>query len=344
MKPKPSLLVLNGTCLDVIDEHRAWVESQGIQLLAEQSYRSASAEQILRLLQDADGVILPSAVQGLPQAEQMAACPRLLVCGIAASGFEWLDIDAATRNGIVVCFAPGGMGAVVVAEMTIGIMLAVARQIPFHHQLISRGDHSRGMGTSLMGKTLGIVGLGAIGKEVAVRAQALMMRVVAFDPFPDRKFAAERGIELLPLHELLPQSDFLSLHVRLNDETQNMIGARELKLMKGSAYLINAARRELVDEPALVAAIDVGEIAGAGLDDPPGPAGTALLNRPNVVFTPHLGNRAIEGVNAVFRGALEGAIAVLRGQKPQFVVNPAVFDRGIRSPQCGACGGIGENT
>jgi D-3-phosphoglycerate dehydrogenase / 2-oxoglutarate reductase len=254
MKPKPSLLVLNATCLDVIDEHRAWVESQGIQLLAEQSYRTASADQLLRLLKDADGVILPSPVPGLPLAEQMAACPRLLVCAIAASGFEWLDIDAATRNGIVVCFAPGGVGAVVVAEMTIGIMLAVARQIPFHHQLICRGDHSRGMGSSLMDKTLGIIGLGAIGKEVALRAQGMKMRVIAFDPFPDRKFAAERGIELLPLHDLLPQSDFLSLHVRLNNETQNMIGPGELQLMKRSAYLINAARRELVDGAALAAA------------------------------------------------------------------------------------------
>ena len=330
MSDKPRLLVLNPTCLDVIDAHRPWIESQGIQLLAEQSYRTAPQGAIVELLKRSDAVVLPAAIRNLPLPEHMAASPRLRVCSIAASGFEWLDVEAATRNGIVVCFAPGGVGAEVVAEMAIGLMLAVARQIPFHNQQLCRGDETRGMGTSLFGKTLGIVGLGSIGRELAVRARGLKMRVVACEPQPDRKFAAEHAIDLMALDELLAQSDFVSLHVRLSEETQHMIGRRELELMKKTAILINAARRELVDEEAIVEAILKRQIGGAGLDDPPGTAAKNLLGLPNVVFTPHLGNRAIEGVHGVFRAALEGAIQVLRGQRPTFVVNPQVYDRGLR--------------
>ena len=330
MIAKPTLLVLNPTCLDVVDEHRAWIEAQDVELLAEHSYRTASQEQVLAALAGADAVILPAAIRNLPLAEHMSACPRLRVCSIAASGFEWLDIDAATRNGIVVCFAPGGLGAEVVAEMAVGMMFAVARQIPYHNQLLCRGDETRGMGTSLFGKTLGIVGLGGIGRELAIRAQGLKMKVVATEPQPNRQFIAERGIELLPLDDLLKRADFVSLHVRLNEETQNMIGRRELALMKPTAYVINTARRELVDEEAIVAAIRSGQIAGAGLDDPPVSAAQKLLGFPNVVFTPHLGNRAIEGVHAVFRAALEGAVSVLRGQRPSFVVNPEVYERALR--------------
>jgi D-3-phosphoglycerate dehydrogenase len=210
------------------------------------------------------------------------------------------------------------------------MMFAVARQIPFHHQRLCQGDATRGMGTSLFGKTLGIVGMGAIGRELALRARGLKMSVIASDPQPDRKFAADQSIELLPLDELLRRADFVSLHVRLSDDTHEMIGATELSLMKPTAYLVNTARQELVNEEALVDAILRGRIAGAGLDDPPGPTGRKLLGLPNVVFTPHLGNRAIEGVHGVFRTALEGAIAVIRGERPRFLLNPAVYDRGVR--------------
>jgi D-3-phosphoglycerate dehydrogenase len=333
MSERPALLVLNPTCLDVIDAHRAWIESQGIELLAEQSYRTASEETILAALKRADAVILPAAIRNLPLAQHMRACPRLRVCAIAASGFEWLDVDAATRNGIVVCFAPGGVGAEVVAEMAVAMMFAVAREIPYHNQQLCRGGQTRGMGTSLFGKTLGIVGLGAIGRELALRAQGLKMTVVACEPQPNPQFVADHRIEVLPLEELLRRSDFVSLHVRLNEQTQNMISSAQLGLMKPTAYLVNTARRELVDEESIAAAILSAQIAGAALDDPPGPSAQKLLGLRNVVFTPHLGNRAIEGVHGVFRSALDGAIRVLRGERPQFVVNPEVYERGLRPPR-----------
>lgn len=330
---KPRLLILNPTCLDVVDDHRRWIEEAGVELLADQSNRHLNAGAALALLKEADGVILPAAARTLPQPQDMLACPHLLVCSIAASGYEWLDVAAATRAGIVVAFAPGHEGAEVVADMAWGLMLAVARQIPHHHQLICAGDHTRGMGFSVFGKTLGIIGLGNIGRAVARRAKGFDMKVVATEVRPDEQFVRDHKIELLPLEDLLRRSDFVSLHLRLDETTQHIIGRQQLGLMKPTAVLINTARRELVDEAALAEAIISARLAGAGLDDPPGALGKRLLGLPNVVFTPHLGNRAIEGVNGVFRMAVQNCLNVFRGERPQSVVNAEVYEGAIRRPR-----------
>jgi D-3-phosphoglycerate dehydrogenase / 2-oxoglutarate reductase len=326
----PVLLVLSGTCLDVVESQRQWVESLGVELHADQANRHLTYDQMGEAFKHCDGAVLPSST--VPDAAQMAAAPRLRVCAIAASGFERFDLEAATRNGIVVANAIGGEGAEVVADFTWGLILAAARQIVHHHNRLSRGDLTRGMGTGVTRKTLGIIGLGAIGKQVALRAKGFAMRVLAHDPYADKKFAAEHNIELTTLDRLLAESDFLSLHTRLTDETRGIIGAKELARMKPTAYLINTARQELIDEAALVAAIQGGRLAGAGLDDPPGPAGQVLFGHPSVVFTTHLGNRSVDGMIAVLRAAVESAVAVFRGQRPRLVVNPEVYERGLRQP------------
>ena len=328
---KPRLAVLNGTCLDVIEDFRDWIEAQDVELVAKPSYRALDSTGIAGICREVDAVILPASVRSHPLAEHMAAAPRLLVCSIAASGFEWLDVEAATKHGIIVTFAPGREGAEVVADMAWGLMLAVARQIPYHNQLLMRGDGTRGMGSSVFGKTLGIVGLGNIGKCVARRARGFDVRVIATEPYPDEAFVREQGVRLVPLEELLAESDFVSLHMRLDEKTRHLIGAPQLARMKPTAILINTARHELVDEAALVSAIEAKQIGGAGLDDPPGEAAKKLLGRFNVVFTPHLGNRAIEGVRGVFKTALENCFAVFRGERPQFVVNPRVYETGTRA-------------
>lgn len=333
MRTTARLLVLNATCLDVIETERAWVEAQGVQLLAEGSFRDLGLEQAGALLGNADAVILPAAARTFPHESHMAAAPRLLVCSIAASGYDWLDVEAATRHGIVVCAAPGGIGAEVVADLTWGLMLAVARQIPHHHQSISEGRLDRGMGSSVFKKTLGIIGLGNIGKAVAVRARGFGMRLLASTPRPDEAFVRDHSIRLVSQDELLETSDFVSLHVRLSEQTRAMLGIRELGRMKRSAFLINTARQELIDEEALAKAILENRIAGAALDDPPGAAGKALLGLPNVIFTPHLGNRALEGVHGVFRTAVQSAVAVLRGERPSSVINPHVYDQRLRPNQ-----------
>ncbi len=245
---------------------------------------------------------------------------------IAASGFEWLDVAAATRHGIVVTHAPAEAGSEVVADLAVGLMLAVARRIPHHDALLRAGSRERGMGVSLWRKTLGIVGLGNIGRAVARRARGFAMRILATDPTPDLEFAAAHGIKLVPLAELLRASDFVTLHTRLNDKTRGMIGARELALMKPSVFLINAARQELVDEAALAQALRAGRLAGAAMDDPPLDPRSPMLALPNFVCTPHLGNRAREGMDAVFRLAVENVLSVLGGERPASIVNPEVYD------------------
>lgn len=331
MKPKPRLVILNATCLDILEEHRAWLDAQECDWIADDGFRTLRSDQIDAAFQGAHALILPAAIRNLPLAEHMERHASIRVLSIAASGYDWLDVDAATRCGVVVTYAPVREGAEVVADLAWGLMLSVARQIPHHHEQILRGCYDRGTGTSLSRKTLGIIGLGNIGRQVAQRAAGFDMRVLAVEPMPDRAFVAAHNIELVSLDELLRQSDFVSLHVRLDSATQGMIGRREFGLMKPSAILINTARSELIDHEALTAAVLNRRIGGAGLDDPPARPDSPLLGLPNVVFTPHMGNRAIEGMHAVFRSALVDALAVLRGERPRFVVNPEVFDQPLRS-------------
>ncbi|MEO6436581.1 MAG: NAD(P)-dependent oxidoreductase [Tepidisphaeraceae bacterium] len=244
---RPRLAILNPTCLDVVEEHRGWIEAEGVELLADQSHRDLNAAAISELLRDVDAVILPASVRSAPVEEQMAAASRLLVCSIAASGYEWFDVAAATRHGIVVAFSPGRQGAEVVADMAWGLMLSVARQIPYHHQSLCNGDERRGMGTSVFAKTLGIIGLGHIGKCVARRAVGFDFTVLAAEPHPDMRFAREHQVRIVSRDELLAKSDFISLHVRLDESTANLIDADAFKQMKPSAILINTARRELIN-------------------------------------------------------------------------------------------------
>jgi len=326
MKRKPRLVILNPTCLDVIDDHREWLGSLEIEVVADQAWRSLTAADLAGVLDRADAAILPAGLRNQPDASGMATATGLKVLSIAASGYEWLDVEAATQCGIVVTYAPIREGAEVVADMAWGLMLATARQIPYHDNLVRAGNHQRGMGQCLWRKTLGIVGLGNIGKAVARRAQGFEMPILAVEPCPDKAFVKRGGIELVSLVELLGRSDFVSLHVRLNEHTTGMIAGPELALMKPSAYLINTARGQLVDEEALTEALINGRIAGAALDEAPCRKDSELLRLSNFVTTPHLGNRAIEGVNAVFRCAVDNVISVFRGEQPQHVVNPEVYE------------------
>jgi len=316
----------------MIETHRDWLESLGVEVIADPSFLLLEGDQLTPLLAGVHAVVGPStALRILPRHTE--STPTLQVISLASSGYEWADIEAATQHGIVVTHAPVTEGAEAVADHTWGMLLAVVRQIPHHHQLLQAGHAKRGMGSLVWGKTLGIVGLGSIGKAVARRARGFDMKILAAEILPDYGFIGEHDIELIPLDELLQRSDFVTLHVRLNSDTEGMIGARELGLMKPSGYLINTARQKLVDEAALIDAILQHRIAGAAIDDPPVQDNSPLLKLPNFVCTPHIGNRAIEGVEAVCRCAYENAIAVLQGRWPQFILNPQVYEEGyLRAP------------
>jgi len=225
-------------------------------------------------------------------AEVLEQGRNLKVVGRAGIGVDNIDVSAATRRGIVVMNAPEA-NTVTTAEHAISMMLALAKNIPQATISIKRGawEKSRFVGSEVFNKTLGVVGVGRIGRIVVRRARALEMKVLAYDPYISASLAEELGVELLPLEELLERSDFVTLHVPLSDATRHMIGAEQLARMKSSARLINCARGGLVDEEALYNALKSGRLAGAALDvfenEPPGKS--PLFELDNVICTPHLG-------------------------------------------------------
>jgi D-3-phosphoglycerate dehydrogenase len=278
------------------------ISDRGIELLREPGWIVAqpAKDSLSRELADADGLVVRSATR--VTTELLAQAPRLRVVGRAGVGVDNIDLDEATRRGVLVTSTPGG-NAVSVAEHAFALLLALARQVPRHDAAIRAGrwEKSSAAGTELRGKTLGLIGLGRIGSEVARRAKAFEMRVVAYDPYISESAALEMQVELLPLQELLAQSDFVSLHTALNPATQGLINAQTIAQMKRGARLVNTARGELVDERALAEALRSGRLAGAALDvfaeEPP--KNSPLVGLPNVIATPHVAGSTEEAQEEV---------------------------------------------
>ena len=236
-------------------------------------------------------------------ADWIGKAPDLRLIGRAGVGVDNIDLAAATRRGIAVINAPAA-NTLAAAEHALALMLAVARHVPQADASVKAGRWERGkfMGVELFGKTLGVVGLGRIGREVAKRAQSFGMAVVGHDPFVSETQARELGIEPLPLADLLSRADFVTLHVPGGDKTKHLISAESLRSAKKGLRLVNCARGELIDEAALAAALKDGRVAGAGLDvfsAEPLPAESPLRGAPNLVLTPHLGASTQEAQNRV---------------------------------------------
>ncbi|HEY3738742.1 MAG TPA: hydroxyacid dehydrogenase, partial [Bryobacteraceae bacterium] len=235
--------------------------------------------------------------------EVIAAAPQLRVIGRAGGGVENIDVEAATASGVLVMNTPGG-NAVSVAEHTLALMLALARSIPLASQSTKSGkwEMPKFVGTELRGKTLGILGLGAIGREVAKRVRALEMQIIAADPFVNSVTASDLGIELVSQKVLWRRSDYITLHVALTPATQGMINEFSLAEMKRGVRIVNCARGELIDAVALARSIESGHVAGAALDvfqtEPPS-AGEPLLKFDNVIATPHIGGATEEAQEIV---------------------------------------------
>src|SRR5438309_9234561 len=249
---------------------------------------------------------------------------RLRVVGRAGVGVDNIDIDAATRRGILVVNAPRG-NITAAAEHTIGLLLAVARWIPQADASVRRGEWQRARftGVEIRGKTLGVIGLGNIGTEVAKRAQGLEMEVIAFDPVVPQERAEQFNVELVPLEELLKRSDFVSVHVPLLEGTRNLLNADRLALLKPTARLINAARGGIVDEEALAQALKSGSLAAAAADvfelEPP--AESPLLELSNFIAPPHIAASTTEAQTSVAFDVAEEVAAVLAGELPRYTVN-----------------------
>jgi D-3-phosphoglycerate dehydrogenase / 2-oxoglutarate reductase len=304
----------------------------GYQFTVHPLMRPPNREEQRSLYADAVGVIAgsePITRQVLEEAGTLKVVSRNGV------GYDAVDLDAATDLGVVVAYVPDAM-VDAVADMTIGLLLAVARRIPQFDSLMKQGEWQRHIGDDVTGRTLGLVGTGRIGMAVARRAQAFRMRLLGCDPYPNAAFGEELGGKYVPLDELLETSDFVSLHSPATPETRGIINERALARMKPSAYIINCARGSLIDEAALIRALTEGRLKGAGLDvfskEPPDPDSPAaeLARLPNVVAVPHVSSYTPITAERMGLAALENMLKVLRGERVEHVANPAVYDRPLR--------------
>jgi D-3-phosphoglycerate dehydrogenase / 2-oxoglutarate reductase len=303
------------------------LRSAGLEVDNRPGLKGAELEEAMRA---ADGMVVRSQTKVTPQLLDKPGKLRAIVR--AGVGVDNIDIAAATRKGIVVMNTPGG-NTNSTAEQTIALLMALARHIPAADATMRQGkwERTKLVGTQLAGKTLGVIGLGRIGREVGRRAAGLDMKVVGYDPFLSPERAGQLGIEALSgLDSLLPRCDFLTVHTPLTTETTNLIGARELALLKKGARVINCARGGIINEESLVEALKSGHLAGAALDvyvqEPP-PADHPLLKLPNVVLTPHLGASTVEAQESVALEAAQLLIDYLTRGAIQSAVNIAPVDR-----------------
>jgi phosphoglycerate dehydrogenase-like enzyme len=291
------------------------LESLVGQVIYNPTGKPLSSADVARLLPGVDGYIA-----GLDVIDRAAlqCADRLKVIARYGVGVDSVDLLAAQEKNIIVTNTPGA-NSVSVAELTLALLLALARQIPEAVAATHQGRFPRLSGVSLEGKTIGIVGLGAIGKQLARRLSGFDCHLLAYEPYPDSAFAREYQVELVGMDQLLCQSDFVSLHLPLLRETRGMVDASFLARMKKGAYLVNTARGELVDEAALLGALQSGQLKGAALDalaqEPPDPA-HPLLGLPQVIATPHLGAQTDGATNTMGWMAFQDCLSVLRGEEP----------------------------
>jgi D-3-phosphoglycerate dehydrogenase len=260
------------------------------------------------------------------------ATPRLKVLSKYGIGVDKIDVAACTQLGIPVLFTPG-VNHTTVAEHAFLLLLALEKNLLFHCDSTRGGGWKRQTGHEVLGKTIGIVGLGRIGRELAIRAKAFGMRPIGYDVFWDEAFAAEHGVpRAATLDELFAQSDYLSLHTNLTPETRDLVRAETIQRMKPDVIVINCARGEIVNTADMAAALESGRVRGYGtdvLDAEPPPADHPLTHLPNCIVTPHVGSRTCESVQRQALAAVENLVRAMHGEKPLAQVNPEVAVRKV---------------
>jgi len=302
------------------DESVRLLEGAGFEPTFSTGQGHRTEEELIGLLRDADAVI---AANDLFTARVMDACPGLKIIARTGVGYDAVDVEAATQRGIAVTITPG-VNRHSVAEFAMAFMLQCSRLMMQNLSVIGKGEWKHHEGRELAGSTVGIVGFGTIGKEVAQRARAFEMRVVAYDVLHDHVFAESIGVSFVSLEQLLKESDFVSLHLLLNEQTRKLINAERLAMIKPTAYLINTARGPIVDEEALYQALKEKRIAGAALDvfeQEPLQADSPLRTLDNVYMTPHVAGSTVNTRYGTAVVAAENVLQLFRGERPSGIVN-----------------------
>ncbi|MCL4250408.1 MAG: phosphoglycerate dehydrogenase [Anaerolineae bacterium] len=321
------ILVTTRSFRKVPGRHQQLLLDAGYEIVNSPEARPLKADELGALLADPKIV---GAILGVDEVAAAAIEPAqaLRVISRFGVGVDNVDLAAATAHGIVVTNTPGA-NSIAVAELTIALILALARHVARHDRAIRKGDWSVISGMELHGQTLGIVGLGRIGQETAQRAAAFGMRIQFYDPLPPSpEVVAALNATACTLDKLLTDSDVVSLHLPLMDETRNLIDADAIARMKAGALLINTARGGLVDESALYDALAQNKLGGAAFDafakEPS--IGNPLLELENFIAAPHSGSATKQTTLRMGLMAAENALAVLRGERPLHVVNPEVYE------------------
>src|SRR3990172_2033872 len=312
----------------------AYLSERGFQV--DQISSKLPKDELLAKIGDYEAIVTRSSTT--VTAEFLARARRLRILGRAGVGVDNIDIDACSRQGVVVVNAPYG-NVVSAAEHTIGMLLALVRRIPLANASLKQLEWDRGIyGSELYRKTAGVLGLGKVGSRVAARLKAFDMEVLVYDPYIPESRARDLGVRLTDLGTVLAQSDIITVHVPLNEETENMIAARELAAMKPGARLVNCARGGIVNEGDLLAALESGHVAGAAVDvwseEPPvSELVKRLVRHPTVVVTPHLGANTQEAQVNVAVDVARQLVAFRDGEIVENAVNIPVGDRETMAEQ-----------
>ena len=287
-----------------------------------------TVEGILKVASEADGLMV---TYGQITVDVIAGLEKCRVIGRFGLGVDNIDIEAATKAGIAVVYVPDYC-IDEVSDHAMAMLLNLARKVSFSNSLVQAGRWEMPAVTPLSrlrGRTLGLAGFGQIPRVVAPKAQAFGLKVIAFDPYIDKDVAAAFDVELVDFETLLKLSDYVSIHVPMMPETENLFGADAFAQMKPDALLVNTARGPLVDTAALAKALDAGEIGGAALDvmpvEPP-PADSPLLGRDNIILSPHTAFYSVEALDELQTKTARGVVDVLKGEKPVYPINPEVLE------------------
>jgi len=321
--------------------HRPWIEEElraaGCEVLLGQpidefpKYRYQESE-LIDLVGDSD-ILLVTTRDRVPRSI-MEACTNLRGVVKGSIGVEKIDIKAATDLGILVCNSPAPENFIGLAEAVVGLMVILMKRLKLNEQVLQEGGwrKEKNVGELILGQTVGIIGLGRVGKEVVKRLEAWGVRLIAYDPYVDQRQFKQLGVERVSLEELLRESDIVSIHVVLSSETTHMIGPKELRMMKPSAYLVNTARGEVIPQDDLAAALREGVIAGAALDvfeEEPLPKESSLrtIDPTRLIMTPHIIGNNLPSRMSGQRMALESMLCLLRGEIPSTVLNREAIPR-----------------
>jgi phosphoglycerate dehydrogenase-like enzyme len=310
------------------------LDGRFLQILRQDGFEPIYPSRAAQLVEDELMTILKGVSASVSGSEPytrrvIESCPTLRVIARVGVGYDAVDLAAATERGVAVTIAPG-TNHDAVAEHAFALILALAKNVVAHHTVTKAGQWPRKTNLPLRGSTLAIVGLGRIGKAVALRGKAFGMRLIAYEPMPDKDFVRQQNVQLMPFEEVVAEADYLTLHLPLTPESKHLINRRTLSLMKPTAFLVNTARGGMVCEADLLEALQNQKIAGAALDvfeqEPPG--ASPLFGLDNVVLTPHTAGGDLRSRDEMAESAAEAIVALRHGQWPaEKIVNPEVKSR-----------------